>query len=206
MKKYIVVLVVAIFATGLAQAQVSDGKFTINKKEQPAIVGQFDYSTELVTEVLLADLKDKGFGKGKDKKGIFSYSGILFTDISKDKIDLYFSVVQENKKEPGKCTLYLLISKGYDNFISKSGDGDMVNAATKYLNGLSSKFAARQLDLDIEQKTEFIKETEKIIKDAVSEGKKLEEKIAENKKLQADQNAALEEAKKTLEELKKKKK
>jgi hypothetical protein len=207
------ILMIAILAVSVSKAQVTDGKLTIEKVDQPAVVGNFGFAPEIIENVLLSDLKDKGFKKSDEKKGLYKYEGILFTDLSADKIDFYFKVEQADKKDPNSSTVYLLVSKGYDNFVSRSNASDIFKATTKYLEGLMAKFEARKLELDIENQEKLLKDAEKKYNNAVDDGKsladkklKIEQEILENTKLQEESKLSLDKEREALESLKKKKK
>jgi hypothetical protein len=212
MRNLFIILIVLI-TTSLSKAQVSDGKLTIEKVDQPAVVGTFSFSPDITTAVLQDDMKYRGFGKGDEKRGLYKYTGILFTDISNDKIDFYFKVEQGDKKNENTSTVYILVSKGYDNFISRANGSDIYKATVKYLEGLMAKFEEKKLALDIENQEKIVKDAEKKYNNAVDDGKdladkkqKIEQQILENTKTQEESKAGLDKEKELLETLNKKKK
>jgi hypothetical protein len=200
MKKLIIVAVI-IFAGFHLHAQVSEGKTTFNKVERTAVIGTFAYSPDIISTMLQEDLRTRGFGRGSSRRGVFTYSGILFPEISSEKIDLYFKLDKANRREPDKATVYLLVSKGYDNFVSSDKDADIILATIAYLTGLTSKFEARKLELDIAKQEQAVSAAEKKYNDAVSATKKLDDKIKDSRKQQHELKGAWEAEQKQLETL-----
>jgi len=198
-----------IFASGMITfAQVTEGTATYNKTEHTAIVGKFDFAPGLVKETILEDMKYKGFVKSTDSKGYRLFAGINFAELSPEPIDFYLKV-DAVKKEKDKALVYLLISKGGENFITQATDPACLNAATEYLLSLKPKFEARQLEINIELQEALIKKAERSYNSLIGTGeslqskkKEIEEDIAKNLKEQESQKAILEKEKELLEKLK----
>jgi len=201
--------VIALILSGyVITAQVSVGTVAYNKVERTAIVGQFDYSPEVVKASIVEDLKYNGFVKSSDSKGFKMYPGIIFTQISPDPIDLYFKV-DDVKKEKDKSMVYLMISKGGENFMNNTTDPEVITTCSNYLQSLKPKFEARQLEINIAEQESLIKKAEKTYNSLIGTGESLqdkkndiEESIAKNLKEQEAQKTLLEKEKKLLETLK----
>jgi hypothetical protein len=203
------IILLALILTGyVLTAQVSVGTVAYNKVERTSVVGQFDYSPEVVKASIIEDLKYNGFVKSSDSKGFKMYPGIIFTQISPDPIDLYIKV-DDVKKEKDKSMVYLMISKGGENFINNTTDPEIITACSNYLQSLKPKFEARQLEINITEQEALIKKAEKTYNSLIGTGeslqdkkKDIEENIAKNLKEQENQKALLEKEKKLLETLK----
>ena len=150
----------------------------------------------------------KNIKKTSSKKGYSVYEGIIFSEITSDKIDFYIKV--DGNKTNTKVTI--LISKGYNNFISESSDP----SAFKNIKNLCKEFNVNaieeHLNREIAKQEEVIKDAEKKYNKSVDKGKDLvkdkEEiikKIGENAEEQKVLKANIETQKKTLETLKSKK-
>jgi len=74
---------------------------------------------------------------------------------------MYFKVEPKSKTQKDKSTIYLLVSKGYDNFISPEVDTATFAAATAFLNGFVAGTAGYRLNLDIEEQGKVVKNAEK---------------------------------------------
>jgi hypothetical protein len=207
MKTSIAILAL-IFLGNIIVAQVSEGTATFNKIERTAVVGKFDFSPEVVKATLLEDLKSNGFLKSSETKGYKMFPEILFTQISQEKIDFYFKV-EDVKKEKDQSIVYILLSKGGENFINSNTDAGAIKDCISYLQGLMPKFEASQLEIDITGQEALIKKAEKSYNSLVGTGeslqnkkKDIEENIAKNLKEQENQKSTLEKERKLLETLK----
>ncbi len=189
-------------------AQITEGQFTLNKINRPSLVGEFNFSPEIVESVILEDLKYNGFPKAADSKGFKFYTAIVFEKITTDKIDLYIKV-DDVKKEKDKSIVTMIITKGPESFVSSSGDPETFKSASAYLLGLIPKFESRQLEINITEQEAIIKKAEKTYNSLIGTGESLQGKkadieasIAKNKKEQEDQSSVLEKERKLLETLK----
>lgn len=207
--KYTSLTVIALFAFLAVNAQSVESTAEYNKAVKPAVICEFPYPPALVEGVLFDDLKQKGFGKGKSSKGFDVYQAINFNEISADKIDLYVKVERKGRKDKGVAVITVLLSKGYDNFVSGASDASMVQNAMNYLNGLKPKLEKTSLEIQIAEQEEVLKKTEKKMNDLVDDGsslekkkKKIEEEIEENKKEQEKQKTEVEKQKQILDSIK----
>jgi hypothetical protein len=207
MKTFLTLL--CIFTVSIVSiGQVAEGTAAYNKVEHTAIVGKFDFAPDLVKDAIIEDMKYRGFVKSSESKGYRLFAGILFKDLSQETIDLYLKI-DPVKKEKDKSVVYVLISKGGENFVTSSTDQACLNAVIDYLQALKPKFEARQLEINIEQQEALIKKTERSYNSLIGTGenlqskkKDIEENIAKNLKEQENQKAILEKEKELLEKLK----
>ncbi len=206
--KTLITITILLILAGKSEAQVSEGTAVFNKAEQPAVTGEFNFPAAVTEQVLLDDLKYRGYGKGYTVKGFHRYEGIIFPDISPEKIDFYFKV-NEKGKEKDKSIVTVLVSKGGGTFVSRSGDPAIVDSAKAYLMSLIPAFGKMKLQLDIEEQSEAVARAEKKYKNLVGEGetlvtrlKDLEAGIEKNKQEQEAQKTRLEKEKQLLETLK----
>lgn len=179
-----------------------------DKSNQNAIVATYDLPKEVVEAALKERLEKAGLGKPKGSKGFMNYAGKLWKEVSDDKVDLYVKV--EDKK--GSSAVQILVSKGYDNFISSGTDAHAVQNVKSFLQSFNTEVLAYQLMLDIEKQEILVKKSEKEYNNAIDNGKdlaeekgKIEKKIAENTNDQSLKQRALEQEKARLETLKSKK-
>jgi hypothetical protein len=201
-----IALVIAIAATGTATAQnAHESSIKFNKKSENAVVADFNKSAEVVEAALKDRLEKEGLGKMKTSKGFMSYAGTLWNSVSADKLDVYFKV--EGKKD--KSTVSVLVSKGYDNFITSGSDAKTIDNVKAFLNSFVTYTNSYQLTLDIKAQEEAIKKAEKAYsnsidnnKDLLSQKEKLEKRIAESNNEQTLKQKALDEEKKKLSDLK----
>lgn len=192
-----------------ARAQSVEGTTEYNKVKQPAVICEFPYPPGLVETVLEDDLKQKGFGKGKSSKSFQLYQAINFSEISGEKIDLYVRVEKKSRKESEIATITVLVSKGYDNFISSATDASIMNNVAGYVNGLKPKLEKSSLEIQITDQEDLLRKEEKKFNTLVDDGeslvkkkKKLEDDIEDNKKEQEKQRSEVEKQRVILETIK----
>ena len=181
MKKF-VLFFAAVALASLAHAQIiREGVCEFNKVDRSAIIAEIDQPSDVVEYGLLEDMKERKYGKGDNEKGFIAFTGIKFPQISTETIDIYFKI-EAKKKDEGKTILYMLISRGNDNFMSSTKDPAVFTAAREYIKNLAPIFQNRSLDLQISAQEKLIKDTEKTVDDLESKIKSLEKKIEESKK------------------------
>lgn len=206
MKKVFASLAIAFAITGAAQAQnAHEAAVKFNKTTENAVIADYDKPADMVEAALKDRLEKDGLGKMKSSKGFMGYAGTLWNTVSTDKLDLYFKV--EGKKD--KSTVTVLISKGYDNFITSASDARTIDNVKAFLNDFMTYANSYQLGLNIKAQEENIKKVEKTFnnsvdnnKDLLAQKEKLERKIAESNNDQILKQKSLDEEKQKLANLK----
>ena len=82
-----------------------------------------------------------------------------------------------------KSALYLILSKGYDNFVSLESDSASYRAARRFLNGFIKETAAYKLAIVIEEEQERIDDSEKKLKIMKEDENELQRKMDDIKKI-----------------------
>jgi predicted RNA-binding protein with RPS1 domain len=211
--KNFILLLIALTGGFMGFAQSYETKAEYNKSQQPAILCEFAYAPGLVENAITEELKQKGFGKGKSTKGYTLYQAINFTEISSEKIDFYLLVDKKSRKEKDIAIVTILVSKGYDNFMSGTSDPSVLQNVMTYVNGLKEKLEKISLEMQItDQEVSLKKEQKKydgLVDDAADlekKRRKIEQDIEDNKKEQEKQKAEAEKQRQILEALKAKRK
>jgi hypothetical protein len=193
----------------LATAQSVETTTDYNKAKQPAITCEFAYPPDLVETVITEDLKQRGYGKGKSTKGFQLFQAINFNEISADKIDLYVRVERKGRKEKDIAIVTVLVSKGYDNFISGAADAAIMQNTMTYINGIKPKLEKSNLEIQIAAQEEVLRKEEKKYNNLTEEAadlekkrRKIEENIADNKKDQEKQKTEVDKQRQVLESIK----
>ena len=187
-------LLTAFVLTGIipASSQATLTTVTIKKILQPGLVLQLSDNTDVAEGTILQKLKETGYSpetKGKLfwKKnkidGFYFFEGIQLPALDNRKLDMYFKVDPKSRAEKDHSTIHLLVSKGYDNFISPENDSVTFAAATDFLNGFVAETAGYRLNMDIEQQAKVLKNAEKKFADQQDDEKEISKKIGE---LEAD--------------------
>jgi hypothetical protein len=218
--KIITTLLIGCLATlSLAAQSISTG-VSFNKTTQPALMLLLPYSEAIAEGTILQKLKENGYDpetKGKafwkqsKVNGFYTFKGVVLKDMDKQPLDLYFRVDAKGKKDNEKATIYLLVSKGDEKFVTPESDNDIHLAAKKFLNKFMDESAAYKLQKDIEAQQQEVKDAEKKLaklqdteKDLLKKIAQLQEEARTNKVQQENQEKVIETEKTKLQGLKSK--
>lgn len=192
MKKLIPSLFLALTIAATASAQSArETSVKFNKNNENAVVAEYDSKADMVKEVLKERLDKEGLGKMKSSSGYMRYSGVTWNTVSSDKMDVYFKV--ESRK--GKSMISVLLSKGYDNFVTSTSDGRAIDNVKAFLNSFDDEIVAYQKALDVKAQEEAVKKAEK-------KQQKIAEQQAKLEKENAAKQKALEEERRKLNSIK----
>lgn len=187
---------------------ISEDRVSFMDGKQDAVVAKYQYSEDVMESAIDKVLAEKKIKKTKNTKGFRLYQGVIFDDLCRDVIDLYIKI-DGNKKE---TTVTILISKGYNNFISSSNDGNTIKNTKNLCKVFNVAAIEEHLNREIEKQEEIVKEADKKQKKSVEYGKdlvkdkeELLKKIEENIQEQSQLKLALEEQIRILNNLKSKK-
>ena len=213
MKKALLILTILLSLKGFSQSGYTTVSF--NKQQKPALMLTLPYKEDVAEGAILENLRKTGYDpetKGKlfwkqnKVNGFYTFKEV---NLNNHLVDLYFKVDQKNKRSQ-QSTIYLLVSRGNENFVSSS-DGDVYESARTFLNGFTSETASYKLQLDIEEQEKTIKNAEKELEEMKDDEKDMEKKIErlqedlkKNRNDQEKQVKTIEDEKKKLAELKEK--
>ncbi len=203
MRRKLIFTLTCFFAFASMTAQ--DAKITsteFNKKSQPAISADFEMSGPIAEGAIKKKMSDAKIKGGSNKNGFLTYQEVIVPELRAEKMDVYFKI--EDKKT--SSTVMLLISKGYENFMSKETDPEVVNKSIVYLNSLKKDIMSFGYNDEIAKQEDKQKDLEKDLKKATKEGASLskdktkaEGKAADNRNKIANLKADLDNQNKTLE-------
>ncbi|MDP9230507.1 MAG: hypothetical protein M3O67_07530 [Bacteroidota bacterium] len=194
MKKiYILVAAIILTAAQLASAQAYEGKVEYQKKDEDAIIIEFPYPPSVVEGAILEKMDRMGL-KGKESKGFYEFKSITIGEISPDVMDYMIRVERKSRKEKDESVVYLVMKTTGSNVMSIS-DNNIKDKAKSFLNNLTPKVEAYNLEQEIILQEETVKKAEKKFSNLQDDQDALEKKIS---KLQKD----LEENKSDLEKQK----
>ena len=197
MKTFAVAIFVSICISASGQSLITTA--TYEEEERPALSLVLSHKQKTVKGALQGRMNDLGyepeskgafFWKSEKIGGYFIYKGVLLPCRNGSKFDLYFKIDSRDEDEK-MSTLYMLTSKGYDNFISKTSDPECVNTAKDFLDAFVSVTTEHRMELDIAAKKKMLKDSEEKLseleekeenyKDDIDE---LKDKIDENREAQ----------------------
>jgi regulator of replication initiation timing len=175
-----------------------------NKMKVPGVCfATPDYDVKTTAAALKARLEKDAKLKGSNANGFRFYQAQPFVEFGTLNYDIYIKVAAVGKKKNLKTVIYLLVSKGNENFESAAKDQELTENAKRFLND----FVANYLRLyDTQQKiqdlTKTIKKLEKENKSLNSNKEKLKKQTEENEKEIAKNQSELQKAKEILNSLK----
>ena len=192
MTRLFVLMAVLCAGTMPALAQSSYSAITINKKLQPGLMLEIPHNTEMAEGTLLQKLKETGyapettgamFWKKNKQDGFYVFNGVTLPALNNQKLDLYFKIDRKSRSENDKSTMYMLVSKGYDNYVSPESDSVTFLAATEFLNGFLAGNVSYSLQKDIEAQEKVVADAEKKLSNMENDEKAMVKKVEQ---LQAD--------------------
>lgn len=178
----------AILCAGIlpAAAQSSYSTITINKKMQPGLLLELPNSTDVAEGTLLQKLKETGykpetsgamFWKKNKQDGFYVFNGVTLPALNNQKLDLYFKIDRKSRSAKDQSLMYMLVSKGYDNFVSPDVDSATFLAATQFLNSFVGSNLSFSLQQEIEAQEKVVANAEKKLASLQDEEKALHKKI-----------------------------
>lgn len=159
---------------GHSQAVVTST--TIEKENRNAVMIQIDQPVDLTTEALEQRLEHSGIS-GKTSKGVTLYKGVTFPEISAGVIDIYTKVEKGSNNE--KSTVYMAVSKGYDNFTNTVSDNLIIENIKAFLNSFVRDANYFSAEIEISAKIEEIAKAQSAYESLLSDQKDLESKKAD---------------------------
>lgn len=218
--KAITTLLAGCLLTLATSAQSVSTGVSYNRTTQPALMLLVPYAESITEGAILQKLRDNGhdpetkgksFWKQNKVNGFYTFKGVVVKGIYQNPLDLYFKVEPKGKKDNETSTVYLMVSKGGEKFITPETDQEIHNGAKKFLNKLIDESAAFKLKKEIEVQEGEVKEAEaKLAKTKADEQElqkkmaQLQEEVRQNKMQQDSQNKVIEAEKTKLAELQKK--
>ncbi len=218
MKNILTLLMFVICIHASAQSVSTSVKF--NKVDKPALMLYLPYNQDVAEGTILTKLKEIGFEpetKGslfwKQNKvdNYYVFKGVVLRPDSGTNVltDLYFKVDRRGSKKDNQSVMYMMTSKGSENFVTDVSDPATYNAAQKFLNGFVSETATYKHTLDVKTQEETVGKAEKKMSDLMNDEKDLMKKIArlqddlkKNQQDQLNQRATVEAEKKKLADMK----
>lgn len=207
MKRILMVMAVCAAPVLLfSQSRITEVEY--QKVPRPALINDLPFSSKII-ENAIDDAFIKSGYKGSSSKGFTIYKGVRKQEFGPDAYDLYFMVERKSRKESDISTVTMMISKGFDAFVSKSSDEHVFANAQKYLDSLRNIVAGYDLEMQITDQESELKSAEKKYESLLDEEKelekkrkKLEDQLADNKKDQEKQSGELEKQRQVLDVLK----
>jgi hypothetical protein len=170
--KNVLLTILIMFSTVIIFAQSAPASTMIEKENRNAVMIEIKQPVDITTAALQQKLARAGLND-KVKKGVASYKGVVLSEISKDKIDVY------TKVEPGPnntSLVYMAVSKGYNNFTSSDADTVITQNVEAFLNSFVKDADNHFADVGISNKIKEVSRSEKDYQKLLDEQSDLEKK------------------------------
>jgi hypothetical protein len=146
-------------------AQAAPVSTMIEKENRNAVMIEIKQPVAITTDALQQKLERAGL-KEKVRNGSASYKGVILSEISKDKIDIYTKV----ESGPNNTSIaYMAVSKGYNNFTSADADTVITQNVESFLNSLvkdaDNHFADVGIGDQIKNQNKSEKEYQKLLQE-----------------------------------------
>lgn len=186
----------------LTHAQAGEAAVSYNKTNANGYVVNVEGDKEILN-VSLDDYFKKAFNaKSTTSKGFKTFKGVSWPEVASDKLDVYYKV--DGKK--GKNTVTVLVSKGYDNFISGASDPNIADGVKSFMNTIQAKTVSASIANAVAAAQKIVDEAQKDYdKVAKKEGElrkskeKIEKELLDQQKSLAEKEKTLNQAKTKLE-------
>lgn len=184
MKKFLKTTVIFTFLAFAAKAQNAKEVLTrFNKQERPAFTAEYPISKKMIDNTLKHKLAKAGSG-GRRYKGFRMYEAVVLPELSSTKIDFYSKV----KGNRSMATVTILVSTGYDNFVSTASNSSISSNVQTMLNQLKDEAVALKAEQDLAAQQLALKKAEEKKKRSDEKAQKLAKKKAELDKKLAEEN------------------
>ena len=203
-------LIVLLTGTISSFAQSSETHVDFKNGLRPALTLPLAFSPETAEQTILEKLKETGYkpeksgnflNKKNKEEGYYKFSGVALPELAQEQLDLYFKV---DPMENQHSSITLLVSKGYDNFISTS-DSAIFNASQNFLNSFVQKTNVYNINQKMDEQKKALVSSEKKWSDVRDRQAKAKTKIveleAEIKSLQKEEILRQEETERLQSEL-----
>lgn len=169
-----------------------------NGTEKSGVAAAYDYSKDLTEQTLETKLKAAGLTRKSRKDGFTYYKEATWPAITVDKVDVYVKVTGNSKS----AAVSILVSKGYDNFITSATDAQAILNLKNFLSALSEDIAAYQKELELKAQQEKVAAAQRAAEKSARDAERAAKKQEQHAKQQAKDQKKLEEEQKKMQNLK----
>jgi hypothetical protein len=161
-----------LFTSVLVFAQATPVSTLIEKENRNAVMIEIKQPVDITVDALQQKLQRAGLNE-REKKGTAIYKGVVLSEISKDKIDVYTKV----ESGPNNTSIvYMAVSKGYNNFTSSDADTLITQNVEAFLNSFVKDADNHSADVGISNQIKVENKSEKEYQKLLKEQKDLQEK------------------------------
>jgi hypothetical protein len=185
MKRILASFAIAMVVTNGFAQQVQKATVKINKTPQAAQTVSFPEQEDVVKDAIASIVK-KSDGKVKKSGGYLIGRKVKISELSDQRLDLYFKVDAEGRKKNQTSTVSLAVKQPDGTFASDSINADLQQKAAAYLTGFQQRVLLYKKDVEITQlQAELKKLTKTMASDRKDHQDDMEKKLKQMKDIQA---------------------
>jgi len=177
MKKLMTLTVLALFlfcAQGFAQ-RVSERSEDLKRLgNQPAFAMDLDHPARTVEKVLGQRLRNDGLRRGRSSRGAVKHERVTYLPIFEGPIDLYTKVTGNRRRS----TVFIFVSRGYENFVTSSTDPIIGANVTEFLNSLVEDVQAYEIRNQISAQERVVRRAQRDHDNLVRDQERRQERMA----------------------------
>ena len=184
MKKVVFFIMMMTMAVSVFPQSAKEGIVKFNKRDVPVIYYETsDYDVKVTTEALKNRLEKDARLKGGNASGFRLYAAQPFAEFGTSNYDIYTKVATVGKKKNQKTIIYLLVSKGNENFETAAENPELATNLKTFLDNFVATYL-RQFDVEqkYQNQIKVIAKLEKEHKSLTSDKAKLQKQLEDKEK------------------------
>jgi hypothetical protein len=170
--KLILFTSVSILSALCMYGQARDGSVMIDNANRNAEMISINQPLKIAADALQQRMERSGL-KEKGKDNVWSYKGVVLSEISPDKIDIFTKVEQGPNNT---STVYMAVSRGYNNFTNSGTDSVITQNIKTFLESFIKNADERSADVGISNQINDINKDEKAYQKLLNEQTDLQNK------------------------------
>jgi len=182
-------LLVLILPFGLwgQDIKIKEGPVKMGKTKLWCFSARYNYDKTATTEAMEQNISRANIKRSSRKKGFSKYKGVSWTTFSNTSCDYYYKV----RSKKGRSTVYLCVSKGYDNYVTSTSDAAIAGNINTYLQNLNEQIAQiadlKQKEVELKAMEKKNAEAQKQLDAAKKEEAEKAKQLQQAKRIQAEQ-------------------
>lgn len=165
----------AVFSGTLMYGQAKEASVMIDKENRNAVMITIDQPENITSDALQQRLERSGL-KSKSRNGVMSFKGVVLSEISPGKVDMYTKV---EKGPNNSSVVYMAVSRGYNNFTNSAADSSIAQNVSTFLESLVMDANNQYADVGITTQMNEINKDEKDYQNLLEEQKDLQKEKAD---------------------------
>ncbi len=162
----------ALLSGTLMYGQARDASVMIDNENRSAVMITIDQPEKITGDALQQRLERSGL-KDKARNGVLRYKGVILSEISPDKVDIYTKVEQGPNNS---SVVYMAVSRGYNNFTNNAADSGITQNVKNFLQSFVKDANYYSADVGISTMINDLNKDEKAYQKLLDEQRDLQKK------------------------------